>query len=93
MTSDLSGKVGWIEIKPFVNILLNDHGLNTGNTSPFFFEAGLKTGIWNLFEISVPLVVSGNIQSMTGSMKDRIRFTFNLDDFSNMKFNLAGLGI
>jgi hypothetical protein len=93
MTSDLPGKVGWIEVKPFVNILLNDHGLNTGNTSPIFFEAGLKTGIWNLFEISVPLVVSGNIQSMTGSMKDRIRFTFNLDDFTSMKFNLAGLGL
>jgi len=93
MTSDLPGKIGFVEIKPFVNLLLNDHGSATGNRSPFFFEAGLKTGIWNLFEISVPLVVSGNIQSMTGSFKDRIRFSFYLDDFTSMKFNLAGLGI
>src|SRR5665647_524421 len=93
MTSDLPGKIGFVEIKPFVNLLLNDHGSDTGNRSPFFFEAGLKTGIWNLFEISVPLLVSGNIQSMTGSFKDRIRFTFNLDTFTSMKFNLAGLGI
>jgi len=93
MTSDLPGKIGFIEIKPFVNLLLNDHGSVTGNRSPFFFEAGLKTGIWNLFEISVPLLVSGNIQSMTGSFKDRIRFTFNLETFTSMKFNLAGLGL
>lgn len=93
MTSDLPGKIGFVEIKPFINAVLTDHGMETGNRSPFFFEAGLKTGIWNLFEISVPFLVSSNIQSMTGSFKDRIRFTFNLDSFTSMKFNLAGLGI
>lgn len=93
MTSDLPGKIGFVEIKPFANLVLTDHGMETGNRSPFFFEAGLKTGIWNLFEISVPLLVSSNIQSMTGSFKDRIRFSFNLDSFTSMKINLAGLGI
>lgn len=91
LTSDLPGNVGWIAIKPFVNFLLNDHGMGIGNSSPFFFEAGLKTGIWNLFEISVPLIVSSNIRSGTNSMKDRIRFVFNLESFSKIKLNLTEL--
>jgi len=44
-------------------------------------------------ELYLFLVVSGNIQSMTGSMKDRIRFTFNLGTLGKMKSNLAALGI
>jgi len=88
LTSDLPGRAGWFAVKPFVTFLVNDH-----DADPFFFEAGLKTGVWNLFEISVPLLVSGNIQSITGSFKDRIRFVFNLDSFGKMKFNLAELGI
>jgi len=89
LTSDLPGQIGWMEVKPFVNLLLNDHDVDNSSTPAIFFEAGLKTGIWNLFEISVPLVVSGNISSITGSFKDRIRFIFNLDSFNKMKFNLA----
>jgi len=89
LTSDLPGKIGGIEVKPFVNVLLNDHGFEKNSNPAFFFEAGLKTGIWNLFEISVPIVVSGNIKSITGPFKDRIRFIFNLDSFNKMKFNLA----
>ena len=92
LTSDLPGKAGWVAVKPFVNLLWNDHGMNnTDHPSAFFFEAGLKTGIWNLFEIYVPLLVSGNIQSITGSFKDRIRFVFNLDSFNQIKLNLADL--
>jgi len=79
LCSNLPGKAGRFGIKPFVNLLLNDHGLSTAYPSPFFGEAGIKIGIWNLFEIHFPLLVTGNIQSMAGSIKDRIRFVFNLD--------------
>jgi hypothetical protein len=78
-SSSLPGKVPWIPVKPFVNLLLNDHGTQTANKSPLFFEAGLKAGIWNFFEIYFPLLVSDNIDAMTGSFKDRIRFVFKLD--------------
>ena len=42
-------------------------------------EAGIKAGIMNIFEIYIPLLVSNNIKSITGSVKDRIRFVLNLD--------------
>jgi len=90
-TSNLPGKISRFPIKLFVNILLNDHGTGTGNNSPFFYEAGLKAGLWNFFEIYIPLVVSGNIQSMNGSFRDRIRLVFNLDTFSQVKLN-SGIG-
>ena len=81
LASSLPGKASVIPIKPFVNLLLNDHGTGINNKSPLFFEAGFKTGIWNLFEIYFPLLVSENIDSITGSFKDRIRFVFRLDTF------------
>lgn len=79
LSSSLPGILSKTGIKPFVNILLNDHGLSTTYKSPFFFEAGLKAGISNIFEIYVPLLISNNIQSITGLFKDRIRFVINLD--------------
>ncbi len=91
-TSNLPGNNPRIPIKPFVNLLLNDHGTGTGNNSHFFYEAGLKAGIWNFFEIYIPIVVSGNIESITGSFKDRIRLVFNLDTFTQTKLN-SGIGI
>ena len=91
ITSDLPGILSSMGVKPFVNLLLNDHGLASGKDSPFFYEAGFKTGIGDFFEISVPLLVSGNIQSMTGSIKDRIRFTFNLGNLGKLKSNLAAI--
>jgi hypothetical protein len=90
-TSSLPGKAGRIPVKPFVTFLLNDHGLSTGRHSPFFCEAGLKAGIWNVFEIYVPLLVSGNIRSITGSIKDRIRIVLNLDSFNQVTLNAKGL--
>jgi len=90
-TSNLPEKISRIPIKPFVNLLLNDHGMGTGHNSPFFYEAGLKAGLWNFFEIYIPLVVSGNIKSINGSFKDRIRLVFNLDTFSQVKLN-SGIG-
>lgn len=86
-TSSLPGKAGRIPIKPFVNFLVNDHGIGTGSNSPLFCEAGLKSGLWNFFEIYVPVVVSGNIEAITGSVKDRIRLVFNLDLFNQGKLN------
>lgn len=84
-TSNLPGVAGRVPIKPFGNLLLNDHGVDSDHSSPIFFEAGLKAGIWNLFEIYVPLIVSGNIESITGSFKNRIRFVFKLDSFNQFK--------
>ena len=79
LSSSLPGMLSKTGIKPFVNLLYNDHGLSTGYNSPFFMEAGLKAGIMNIFEIYVPFFVSNNIQSITGPVKDRIRFVLNLD--------------
>jgi hypothetical protein len=78
-SSSLPGKVSWLPVKPFVSLLLNDHGAETAYKSPFFIEAGLKAGIWNFFEIYFPLLVSDNIDAITGSFKNRIRFVLKLD--------------
>jgi hypothetical protein len=92
LTSTLPGKLERLPFRPFVNLLLNDHGTGTGNDSHFFYEAGLKAGIWNFFEISIPIVVSRNIEDITGTFKDRIRFVFKLDALSQVKLN-SGIGI
>jgi len=85
LTSSLPGKIPWLPVKPFVNLLLNDHGAETAYKSRMFFEAGLKTGFWDVFEVYVPLVVSGNIGAVSGSFKERIRFVFKLDVFNPQK--------
>lgn len=79
LASSLPGKASMIPVKPFVNLLLNDHVSGPNNKSLLFYEAGLKTGIWDLFEIYFPLLVSDNIDDITGSFKNRIRFVFRLD--------------
>jgi hypothetical protein len=86
-TSNLPGKAGRAPVKPFVNILLNDHGPGNGHNSPVFIEAGLKAGLWNIFEVYVPLLVSANIGSAGNSVKERIRFVLNLDTFSQVNLN------
>jgi hypothetical protein len=85
LTSSLPGTTLWIPVKPFFNVLLNDHGPETTEKSPLFYEAGFKAGIWNFFEIYLPLFVSDNIESITGSFKDRIRFVFKLDLLNPLK--------
>ena len=57
--STLPGIAGRLPVRPFANILVNDHGAASGHKSPLFFEAGLKAGIWNLFEILCPSVGFG----------------------------------
>ena len=84
LSSTLPGKVSMLPVKPFINILLNDHGVSDSLNSPLFYEAGLKVGIWGFFEIHVPLLVSKNIDSVTSSFKNRIRFVFSLDALSNL---------
>jgi hypothetical protein len=86
-TSSLPGKISRIPIKPFVNFLLNDHSILLGQYSALFCEAGMKAGFWNFFEVYIPLVVSRNIKSITGSFNDRIRLVFNLDLFNQRKLN------
>jgi hypothetical protein len=88
LSSNLPWKAGQIGIKPFVNLLLNDHGLGTNHNSPFFGEAGFKVGIWSLFEIYFPLLVTDNIQSINGSVKDRIRLVLNIDFSKQGKISL-----
>ena len=79
LSSSLPGVLAKTGIKPFVNLLLNDNRLSTSYNSPFFVEAGFKAGIMNIFEIYFPLLISNNIKSITGPLKDRIRFVINLD--------------
>lgn len=85
LTSNLPGKASLIPIKPFMTLLLNDHRADTKRIPTFYWETGLKTGIWNIFEIFVPLLVSPNIESISGSFKDRIRLIFQLDSFNQIK--------
>lgn len=78
-TCSLPGIASKIPLKPFVNLLLNDHALSTINKSTIFSEAGIKAGIWDFFEIYFPFIVSDNIKAITGSLKERIRFVLRLD--------------
>jgi hypothetical protein len=85
-SSSLPESISRIPVKPFVNLLMNDHYF--GQASPLYFEAGLKTGIWGLLEVYVPLLVSRNIHSISGPFKDRIRFEIKLDYFKKMNKNV-----
>jgi hypothetical protein len=87
IASNLPGIAGRIPVKPFVNILWNDHGLSKIYNSSYFFEAGIKVGIWNIFEVYFPLLVSSNIRSINGSIKDRIRIVLNLNSLSQINLN------
>ena len=85
LTSSLPDIARQMPLKPFVNILLNNQGLQSGKISPIYWEAGFKTGIWNFFEIYIPLIVSDNIQSIAGTFKDRIRLVLKLESFNKLK--------
>ncbi|HKI88833.1 MAG TPA: M1 family metallopeptidase [Draconibacterium sp.] len=87
LTSNLPGKAAQFPVKPFLNLLLNDHDINATQNSPFFYEAGLKAGIWGFFEMYIPILVSKNIDSISGTFKNRIRFVFSLDSISKLKLH------
>jgi hypothetical protein len=85
LSSSLPGKASITGIKPFINILINDHGLSSTYNSFFFGEAGFKVSLLNIFEIYIPLLVTNNIQSVRSSIKDRIRIVLNLDLSKQLK--------
>jgi hypothetical protein len=87
LTSNLPWKASIVPVKPFINILLNDHGISSTNKSILFYEAGLKAGIWDFFEIYFPVLVSDNISTVRRSFKERIRFVFRLDIVNPVKTN------
>ena len=89
LTSSLPGKAGIIPIKPFVNILLNDHGAGAGHNYLLFYEAGLKAGIWKLFEIYLPFWTSTNISFVNTSLKDRISIVLNLNSLNQVKLKTS----
>ena len=88
LTSNLPGIASRIPVKPFVNLLLNDHGISPANNPTLFYEAGFKAGLWDFFEVYFPFIVSDNINSIRGSLKERIRFIFRLDKLNPFKFKL-----
>jgi hypothetical protein len=77
-TSTLPGVASHLPVKPFVNFLANDLN-NSNNKSRLYIEAGFKTGIWNFFELYIPVLVSENLNSLSATTKERIRFIFRLD--------------
>ncbi|MDF1570140.1 MAG: M1 family metallopeptidase [Bacteroidales bacterium] len=85
LTSSLPGKISRLPLKPFVNLLINDQRAGSNNAPPIFYEAGIKTGLWNILEIYVPLLVSNNIASVGGPFKNRIRFVFSLGSFDTKR--------
>jgi hypothetical protein len=92
LSSSLPGKISRIPVKPFANLLLNDHGIGPDHNSPIFMEAGLKAGLWNFFEIYFPFLVSENIRYANPALNTRIRLVFNLSSLGQTKLN-SGLGI
>lgn len=85
ITSSLPDIADRIPVKPFANFVWN--GFSNGHHSPLLYEAGLKAGIWNFFEIYVPLLVPGIIKEISGPLKRRIRFVFSLDFVNQIKLN------
>ncbi len=77
--SNLPGKASGIPVKPYVNLTVSDFNRGNGDKTMLFFEGGFKAGIWDFFEVYFPLVVSANLNPMSGSFKERIRFVFRLD--------------
>ena len=79
--STLPGKTSVIPVKPFFTLLIKDYDDILLQQFPLFYEAGFKAGMWNFFEIYFPLLVSDNLKSLAGPLKERIRFVFKLDIF------------
>ena len=79
LISSFPGKASRIPVKPFFNLSLSDLNRRNSDKTILLFEAGFKAGIWDFFEVYFPLVVSANLNPITGSFKERIRFVFRLD--------------
>jgi hypothetical protein len=85
LSSTLPGKTSILPIKPFITLLINDPVNGSNNKIPVFYEAGFKAGIWDFLEIYIPVFVSENINAISGSLKERIRFVFRLDKLNPLK--------
>ena len=85
LNSNLPWKASQIPLKPFVNLLLNDHSIGKGNKSILFYEAGFKAGLWGFFEVYFPLIMSDNVRMISGSLKERIRFVFSLEKLNHLR--------
>jgi len=79
---------GKLPIKPFLNLLLNEQGIGIVKGPALMMEAGLKAGIWDLFEVYFPLFVSENLKLGSGAFKDRIRFVLTIDAIQKLNKNL-----
>jgi hypothetical protein len=86
-TSNLPGRTGRIPVKPFVNMVLCDNGTGPLYKSSFYYEAGIKAGIWNFFEIYIPLLVSKNIETINSTFSNRIRIVLTLESMTQLKLN------
>jgi Peptidase family M1 domain len=84
--SSLPGKASRIPVKPYVNLTVCDFNRINGVKIMLFFEGGFKAGIWDFFEVYFPFVVSANLNPMSGSFKERIRFVFRLDKLNIPRF-------
>ncbi|MDY0025530.1 MAG: M1 family metallopeptidase [Lentimicrobium sp.] len=85
LSSSLPWDIKALNIKPFATILLMPEGINSNKHAPVFLaEAGLKTGLGAFFEIFVPLLVTQNLNDTSPLIKDRIRFTLNLEFLSKI---------
>jgi len=84
--SSLPGKASRIPVKPYINLTVSNFSYSNDNKTILFFEGGLKAGIWDFFEVYFPLVVSANLNPMTGSFQERIRFVFRLDKLNIPRF-------
>lgn len=80
LASNLPGFAGSLPVKPFANLVYAPDA-----DSQLYAETGFKAGIWNFLEFYMPLLVSDNISSLRGSLKERIRFTLNLEQFLRLR--------
>jgi hypothetical protein len=80
VSGNLPGFAGYLPVKPFADMVYA-----SGKKSPYFYEAGIKAGIWDVFEVYMPFFVSGNISSIRPTIKERIRFTLNLESILRIR--------
>jgi hypothetical protein len=83
MTASLPGRAAKLPVRPFINMLYKDN--SHANTDHLFMEAGLSAGLRDIFEFHIPLLVTGNIHELRSTVKERIRFVFNLEPLYNFR--------
>lgn len=84
LSSSLPINVRVLNIQPFATIALVEQGTSKRPDPAMLGEAGLKTGFGQFFELYVPLLITNNFLPVKPKLKDRIRFTLNLDFLSRI---------